>query len=176
MSRLVRRNAKALLALLVSGAILAGAAAAQLGGAPQSSWLPGQQSLASYPEYAQVLSRAERLAQERVLRRQRALAEMERRKREAAERADAEARRKYEEAKRRAERAYQIALKKAAEERARQLAEQARLERERRRAEREREKLLEVKPGEECELAGTREAFDCRKGRLPDNPPKKKRK
>lgn len=145
-------------------------------GPVESSWLPGQPSLASYPEFNAVLSRAELLANERLALRKRALEELERRKLEAKQKADADARRKYEEAKRRAQELYRKALAEAKRQREEQERKLAAARARARELERRRQELLKVKPGEECKLENVRDQFACRTGKLPDTPPKKRKK
>ena len=192
MSKLLA-TVKAAVPLVVVGAVVAGCVVLALSvfaggdgdgdggtalalGPPESSWLPGQASLAQNPDFAVLAGRALPLAQERSRERERALEELERRKVEAKKRADAAARRAYERAKRRAERLYQLALKRAAEERKRQLERIAAAKRRAERLRREREEKLKVEPGPECDLPGVRETYDCRTGRLPDTAPPPKRR
>jgi hypothetical protein len=144
-----------------------GAAVAALG-PPESSWLPGQPGLIDNGTFFELYSSAATLARARVKERDRRLREIEKKKREARERADAEAKRRYEAAKRRAKRLYELALKRAAEARRRQAEKLAEARRRHREALRRREEQLKVRPGEECRFKNVRRQFDCRTGRLPD--------
>jgi chromosome segregation ATPase len=137
-------------------------------GPPESSWVPGQPGLIEYERFFDIYAAAATGARQRVKERERRLKQIERRKREARERADAEAKRKYEEAKRRAKRLYELALKRAAEARRRQREKLAEARRKYREALRKREEQLKVPPGEECKFKNVRRHFDCRTGRLPD--------
>jgi hypothetical protein len=135
-----------------------------------TSWVIGQESLASFPQYAALSQRAELIAADREGAYKRELEAIEEAKREARRRASEEARRKYEEAKRRAAALYREALRKAAEQRRKQALLLAKRKRELERLRREREKALRVNPGEECKLPEVRREFRCRPGRLPDLP------
>lgn len=135
---------------------------------PESSWLPGQPALGSYPPFAAVLGRAVAVARRQREKRELALERIERQKAAARKRASDEARRRYLEAKRRAERAYKRALKEAARKRREQEERIRRIKEEIARKRREREKKLRVNPGEECKLQNVRERFRCKRGRLPD--------
>lgn len=137
-------------------------------GPAESSWVPGQDPLTSYREFATLFDRALPLAQQRRRERERAIKALERRKLAAKKRAEADARRKYLEAKRRAQRLYRLALKRAAEQRRRQLEKIAREKARARRLARLREEKLKVRPGDECKLPGVRQKFECETGKLPD--------
>lgn len=154
-----------------------GVGAALALGPAESSWVPGQQSLVGYPQFAALFDRALPLAQRRREARDQAVEDLAQRKIAAQKRAEAAARRRYEEAKRRAQRLYKLALRKAAEERRKQLEKIARARARARRLERERQEKLKVRPGDECSLPGVREKFDCETGKLPDTakPPEQKR-
>jgi hypothetical protein len=144
-----------------------GGAALALGPA-ESSWVPGQKSLTSYPEFAALFGRALPQARQRRAEREKALDALERRKIAAKKRAEAAARRRYEAAKRRAQRLYRLALKRAEERRQRQLERIARAKARARRLARERAEKLKVRPGDECGLEGVKQKFDCETGKLPD--------
>jgi hypothetical protein len=139
-----------------------------------SSWVPGQLSLAQLAAYQAISEPALRLAQERFQQRKRELALLEARKIAKRKHDQEEARRKYREALRRARLAYQAALRKAARERARQLARLKRLRAERDRKLRELERKRRVAPGEECRDPQTRQRFHCSTGHLPLPPTPKK--
>ena len=167
------RAHRSLVALAVLAAVVAGcgdarqvAAPAPLGPA-DSSWTPGQASLATLSGYGALLGRASAIAQVREAARQHELARIEAAKRAARLKARKDALRKYLEAKRRAERLYKEALRKAALERKRQQEKLRKARLERARKLRELMKKLRVKPGEECKLPEVREQFHCESGRLP---------
>ena len=135
---------------------------------PESSWLPGQKTLADYARFASVLDRAAALAADRWKQRELALERIEREKLEAKKRDESEARRRYLEAKRRAERLYAKALREAARKRREQEERLRRIKERIAEARRKREEKLKVPPGEECKLPNVRKRFNCRTGRLPD--------
>ena len=145
----------------------AGDGAALALGPAESSWVPGQKGLAEYSEFAALFNRALPLAKQRRDAREKALEDLERRKIAAKKRAEAEARRRYLEAKRRAERLYQLALKRAAEQRRRQLEKIRKAREEAARRRRELEEKRKVRPGEECRLPGVKQKFECETGKLP---------
>lgn len=135
-----------------------------------SSWIPGQISMAELAAFQSISGPAWALGQERAQRRKRELALLEARRIAARKKAREDAQRKYREALRRAREKYRAALRKAAIERARQLRriarEKARIERLRREAERRRR----VVPGEECRDPALRRVYRCSVGRLPSQP------
>jgi hypothetical protein len=139
-----------------------------------SSWVPGQLSLAQLAAYQAISEPALRLAQERFQQRKRELALLEARKIAKRKHDQEEARRKYREALRRARLAYQAALRKAARERAHQLALLAAQKREIERKRRENERKRRVAPGEECRDPQLRQYFHCSTGHLPLPPTPKK--
>lgn len=181
----MRGSPKIPLAALASLAMLA--ALAGCGGAgegpaaaglkpSESSWVPGQPSLATFQAWAAITGRAAGLAEVREEARLRLLAAIEKARREARKHASDAARRAYLLARARAIAKYKAALRKAARE------QREREERLRKRLElleklrRAREERLKVKPGEECELPEIKREFECLAGRLPDQPaPKVKR-
>ena len=140
-----------------------------------SSWIPGQISMAELAAFQTISGPALALAQERAQQRKRELALLEARRIAARKKARDDAKRKYQEALRRAREKYRLALKKAAEERRRKLAqlakEKARIERLRRAAEEKRK----VVPGEECRDPTNRRRYKCSVGKLPIIPEKNKK-
>ena len=173
------RRLPILLALLATPALAAGCGGTAEGGdeghrsqirSHDSSWVPGQISMAELAAFQAVGGPAYRLAEERAQQRKRELALLEARRIAARKKARDDAKRKYEEALRRAREKYRLALKKAAIERARQLRkiarEKARIERLRREAERRRR----VAPGEECQDPAQRRRYRCSLGHLPAAP------
>ncbi|HVE68927.1 MAG TPA: hypothetical protein VNB64_10140 [Solirubrobacteraceae bacterium] len=140
-----------------------------------SSWIPGQISMAELAAFQSISGPAWALGQERAQRRKRELALLEAQRIAARKKAQEDAKRKYQEALRRAREKYRLALKKAAEERRRALEklarERARIERLRREAERRRR----VVPGEECQDPVQRRTYRCSVGRLPSSGPAPRR-
>jgi hypothetical protein len=134
---------------------------------PETSWLPGQDPLGAYGEFAAVFDPAVELAERKLKKRELELARIEKAKIAARKRAQEAARRAYERAKRRAERAYQRALRAAARERRERLEELRRLRAEQRRKRRAYERSLRVEKGAECDLPEVRERFKCRVGKTP---------
>jgi hypothetical protein len=132
-----------------------------------SSWIQGQGSLAGWPGFLSIESRAQTLAAQRLAQRKRELALLEAARLAAKQREKANALRAYLEAKRRAEAAYRAALRRAALERQRQLAKLRRLQRERAALLRKLNARLRVPPGEECADPLVREHIECRAGKLP---------
>jgi hypothetical protein len=132
-----------------------------------SSWIEGQASLATLPDFLSIASRADTLAAQRLAERKRELALIEAARIAAKKRAKAAALRAYLEAKRRAEAAYRAALRKAALERKRQLAKLAALKRKRDALLRKLNAKLRVPPGEECADPALRRQFRCQPGKLP---------
>ena len=135
---------------------------------PETSWVPDQDPLGAYAEFAAVFDPAVELATKRLKRRELELERIARAKLAAQKRADEEARRRYLEAKRRAERAYKRALREAAR---RRREAQERLRRQKERLARERrayERSRRVEKGAECDLPEVRERFKCRVGKLPE--------
>ena len=177
----VRPVAGALAALVLGSLALGGCGAADAPVASQravirsvdSSWLPGQMSLAELEAFQAIAGPALRLARERAEQRKSALALLEARRIAARKKARDDARRRYQEALRRAREKYRLALKKAAEERRRKLAELAKKKAEIERRRRELEEKLKVLPGEECRDPRVRKTYRCRTGRLPTKPAKK---
>jgi predicted small lipoprotein YifL len=134
---------------------------------PDTSWLPGQDPLGAYAEFAAVFDPAVELAERKLKRRELELERIEKAKIAARKRAQEEARRAYLRAKRRAERAYKRALREAARRR-RELQE--RLERKKERLARKKrayERKRRVEVGPECRLPGVRERYRCRVGKTP---------
>jgi hypothetical protein len=132
-----------------------------------SSWIPGQISMAELAAFQTISGPALKFAQERAQQRKRELALLEAQRIAARKKARDDARRKYQEALRRAREKYRLALKKAAEERRRKLAELRRKKAEIERRRRELEEKLKVRPGEECQDAQARRRYRCSTGRLP---------
>jgi len=148
-----------------------------------SSWVPGQGSLADAPAFSLLMGRSVSIAQRFESDRIALLAELERRKKVAAARARKAALDAYKRAlalakKRRAEALarYHAQLKANALKRARQLAELRRKKAEYQRKLDEYNRLLRVAPGEECSLPEVRRFFNCHVGKLPAGEPKPKRK
>jgi hypothetical protein len=134
---------------------------------PDTSWLPGQDPLGAYSEFAGVFDPAVALAERRLNRRELELERIEKEKIAARKRAEEAARRAYERAKRRAERAYKRALKEAARRR-REAEERLRRQKEKlARKRRAYERKRRVETGPECDLPGVRERYRCRVGKLP---------
>lgn len=134
----------------------------------ETSWVPDQDPLGAYAEFAAVFDPAVELAERRLKRRELELERIEKAKIAAKKRAEEAARRAYERAKRRAERAYQRALKEAAR---RRRAQQERLKRIKERLARKRrayERKRRVEVGPECRLPTVRERYKCRVGKLPE--------
>lgn len=168
-------------AVLAALAVAGCGAAEQTGGGQRpiirsadSSWIPGQISMAELAAFQTISGPALKLAQERAQLRKRELALLEARRIAARKKARDDAKRKYQEALRRAREKYRLALKKAAEERRRKLAELARKKAEIERKRREIEEKLKVRPGEECNDPAQRARYKCRTGRLPVAPAKSK--
>ncbi len=140
-----------------------------------SSWVPGQISMAELAAFQTISGPALALAQERAQQRKRELALLEARRIAARKKAREDAQRKYREALRRAREKYRLALKKAAEERKKALEKQARLKREYDRKRREAEEKRKVKPGEECADPSVRSRYRCSTGKtpLPETAPKR---
>ena len=166
-----------LLALLVATAAGCGggAASGDEGHRPvirssDSSWVPGQLSLAELAAFQTISGPAFRLAQERAQQRKRELALLEARRIAARKKAREDAKRKYQEALRRAREKYRLALKKAAEERRRALARLAKEKERIARLRREAERRRRVVPGEECQDPDQRRRYRCSVGRLPSQP------
>ena len=139
-----------------------------------SSWVPGQISMAELAAFQTISGPALALAQERAQERKRELALLEARRIAARKKAQEDAKRKYREALRRAREKYRLALKKAAEERRRKLAELRRKKAEIERRRRAIEEKLKVQPGEECRDPQLRRRYKCSVGRLPTEPAKSK--
>lgn len=137
-----------------------------------SSWIPGQISMAELAAFQTVSGPALALAQERAQQRKRELALLEARRIAARKKAREDAQRKYQEALRRAREKYRLALKKAAEERRRKLAELAKRKAEIEKRRRAIEEKLKVPPGEECSDPRLRTRYRCSTGRLPVKPTK----
>ena len=161
-----------LLAAGVACAVLAGCGSGDDGPAvrslpPDSSWQPGQGSLALAPAYLAIASRAEAQGERRLAGHLRRLELLDARKEAARKKERADALRRYRLARARALAKYRAALAKAERERERQrrLMEARRREAERRL--RELLKKLRVPKGKECELPEVRRQFDCVSGRLP---------
>ena len=135
---------------------------------PETSWLPDQDPLGAYAEFAAIFDPAVELAARRLERRELELERIEKAKIAARKRAQEEARRAYLRAKRRAERAYKRALREAAR---RRREAQERLRRQKERLARKRrayERKRRVEKGPECDLPEVRERFKCRVGKLPE--------
>ena len=135
---------------------------------PESSWVPGQEPLGAYSEFAAVFDPAVELAEKRLKQRELELERIEKAKIAARKRAEEAARRAYERAKRRAERAYKRALREAARKRRERLEELKRLKEKLARKRRAYERSRRVEKGAECDLPGVRERYRCRVGKLPE--------
>jgi hypothetical protein len=129
------------------------------------SWIAGQASLVSYPEYGPIAGVAADLGDTRYEALQDALAEIERQRILAAKREQRRLERQLRRERREAKREYREALREAARERRRQerlIAEKkARIKA---RIERLREKY-EVPPGRECEIPVVADTFNCKTGK-----------
>jgi len=137
-----------------------------------SSWIPGQISMAELAAFQTISGPALKFAQERAQQRKRELALLEARRIAARKKARDDARRKYQEALRLAREKYRLALKRAARQRALALARQRRLKAKYDRMRREMEEKLKVPPGEECRDPRLRARYKCSTGRLPTEPAK----
>ena len=162
-----------LLAAGVACAALAGCASGGDGGPavralpPDSSWQPGQGSLALAPAYLAIASRAEAQGERRLAGHLRRLELLDARKEAARKKERADALRRYRLARARALARYRVALARAERERERQ---RRLMEARRREAARRLRELLEklrVPKGRECDLPEVRRQFDCVSGRLP---------
>ena len=134
---------------------------------PESSWVPGQGSLAMSPAYLSIAQRAELQGRQRMASRLRTIEVLAARKKAAQAKKRADALRRYRIERAKAMAKYRAALRKAALERARLKARQERLKREHERRMRELLKKLRVAPGRECEVEAVRREIDCVSGRLP---------
>ncbi|HEX2015523.1 MAG TPA: cell envelope integrity protein TolA [Solirubrobacteraceae bacterium] len=146
-----------------------------------SSWVPGQGSLADAPGFALLMQRSVPIAQRLESDRIALLADLERRKKEAAIRARKAALEAYRRAlalakKRRAEALarYRAQLRANALKRARQLADLRRRKAAYQKKLDEYNRLLRVAPGQECSLPEVRQFFNCHTGKLPTGKPKAK--
>jgi len=144
-------------------------------GGDQSTYAPGEASLASNSGYLAVAGRAQTYASGALRDYSAGITGIEAAKQAARKRAVEEARRRYEEAKRRAEEAYRRALAKARKQREAQRLAILRRKRAIERARREFERKLRINPGEECGLPEVRDTFKCLPGRLQPGKPKKKK-
>ena len=135
---------------------------------PESSWLPGQDPLGAYGEFAAVFDPAVDLAERRLKRRELELERIAKAKAAARKRAEEAAQRAYERAKRRAERAYKRALREAARRRRARQEQLQRLKEKLARKRRAYERSRRVEKGPECDLPEVRERFKCRVGKLPE--------
>lgn len=140
---------------------------------PDSSWLPGQGSLALAPAYLAIASRADAQGEQRLAAYLRRLELIDARRRAAKKKAREDALRKYREALRRAKAKYEAALRRAAEERARREAEALQRRREAEQRLKELLRKLRVDPGQECSVPEVSRQFDCVSGRLPIGKPKR---
>ncbi len=172
------------LALLATG-VFGGGSHRTLAGEPGSliftntSWIPGQPSLAESPGFVALAARFQPLAAQRDQERRRMLALIEARKKAAQARARALARKRYEEARRRALAKYRRELRQHAllvakikrenARRKRQHAQQVAAYLKKKRA---YELALQVQPGSECKLPEVQAHFRCQTGRLPTPPAK----
>jgi hypothetical protein len=154
-------------ALGVAGCASSGTSAPGILRNVDSSWIEGQASLASAPDFLSIASRAETLAAQRLAARKRELALLEAARVAAKKKAKADALRAYLEAKRRAEAAYRAAVRRAAIERQRQLRRLAALRRKIAAEQRKLNARLRVPPGEECSDPILRQRYHCRAGKLP---------
>jgi hypothetical protein len=159
--------AAVVVALGVTGCASSGDAAPGILRNVDSSWIQGEASLATAPDFLSIASRANTLAAQRLAERKRELALIEAARIAAKKREKAAALRAYLEAKRRAEAAYRAALRKAALERKRQLAKLAALKRKFAAERRKLNEKLRVPPGEECSDPVLRKRYRCQAGRLP---------
>jgi hypothetical protein len=132
-----------------------------------SSWIEGQPSLTSSPDFLSIATRADQLAAQRLATRNRELALIEAARIAATKRAKQARLKAYLEAKRRAEAAYRAALRRAAQERKRELAKLAELKRRRAELLRKLNAKLRVPPGQECRDPALRRTYHCQAGRLP---------
>lgn len=139
-----------------------------------SSWVPGQISMAELAAYQTISQPALEAAKARAQQRRRELALLEARRIAARKKAREDARRRYLEALRRAREKHRLALKRAAEARRRAL-ERLRREKERiARLRREAEEKRKVLPGEECRDPRLRQRYHCSTGKTPLPPPKRR--
>ena len=135
--------------------------------APDSSWMPGQGSLALSPAYQAIAMRAEEQGEKRLAEHLRRIELIDARKEAARKKAREEALRRYREQRRRALEKYRRALAKAEAERRKREAELARQRAEARRKWRALLKKLAVAKGKECEIPEVQREFDCLSGRQP---------
>ena len=134
---------------------------------PDSSWVPGQPSLAESPAYLAVAGPAETMGDHRLADRNRELALIEARRLAAQERTRREMLRRYREVRARALVRFREAMRVAARRRRELEAVRRRRLAEARRQRRELLEKLRVQPGEECSIPEIREQFDCVEGQLP---------
>jgi hypothetical protein len=166
----MRRNR--LLAAVLACVALGGCGEADEGPAPpklppESSWVPGQGSLALSQAYLAIATPAEEQGERRLAEHLRRIELIDARKEAARKKEREDALRRYREQRRRALEKYRRALAKAEAERRRRERELARQRAEARRKWQELLRKLAVPKGKECEIPEVQREFDCLSGRQP---------
>ena len=133
----------------------------------ESSWAPGQGSLALSQAYLAIATRAYEQGDQRLAEHLRRIELIDARKEAARKKAREDALRRYREQRRRALEKYRRALAKAEAERRKREAELARQRAEARRKWRALLKKLAVAKGKECDIPEVQREFDCLSGRQP---------
>ena len=133
----------------------------------ESSWAPGQGSLALSQAYLAITTRAYEQGDQRLAEHLRRIELIDARKEAARKKAREDALRRYREQRRRALEKYRRALAKAEAERRKREAELARQRAEARRKWRALLKKLAVAKGKECDIPEVQREFDCISGRQP---------
>jgi hypothetical protein len=133
----------------------------------ESSWVPGQGSLALSHAYLAIATRAEEQGERRLADHLRRIELIDARKKAAREKARQDALRRYREQRRRALEKYRKALAKAEAERRKRERELARQRAEARRKWQALLRKLAVAKGKECDIPEVQREFDCLSGRQP---------
>jgi hypothetical protein len=136
----------------------------------ESSWVPGQPSLASYPAFMAVAARADALAHQRFAARVALVARLAAEKKARQARARKLALERYEARRRAALARYRAALRRNAEQRRKALEKQRRARAKYLAALKRYHQQLIVRPGQECNLPGVRQQYSCHSGLLPHKP------
>jgi len=134
---------------------------------PDSSWTPGQGSLALSQAYLAIASPADARGEKRLAGYLRTLELIDARRKAAREKERRDALRRYRLERARALARYRAALAKAQRERARQERLLAKQRAEARRRLRELLEKLHVPKGHECDIPEVQRQFDCVSGRQP---------
>jgi hypothetical protein len=135
--------------------------------APESSWVPGQGSLALSQAYLAIAAPAEEEGARRLAEHLRRVELIDARKEAARKKAREDALRRYRLQRARALAKYRAALAKAEAERRKRERELARQRAEARRKWRELLRKLAVAKGKECDIPEVQREFDCISGRQP---------